>query len=132
MTEAPPPVHRAAVERAWIDSNGHMNMRHHLGVFVDAGDRLTSWLGATGRSRRSTVAVEVHLVYRGEARLGDILEVSTRVLHFDEKRMRLGQEMRAGDRLIASAEQLHLAVRLDPVRVDRFPAPVRARLARLS
>lgn len=83
--------HSERVRPEWIDFNGHMNVAYYVVVFDNAVDVLFEALGL-GRdwriaSGRSHFAVEAHIRYLGEVKLGDPLKVETRLLGADAKRL---------------------------------------------
>lgn len=100
------------VQRDWLDYNGHMNVAWYLKIFDDAGDRLTEVVGMgesyTRRTGNSWVALESHLGFIAEAYLDDALEVRSRVLAVEQKKLHLFQEMFRDDELLATHEQLGL------------------------
>ena len=77
------------VGRAWLDYNDHMNVAFYLKAFDDASDKLTAVAGMgqayTQATSNSWVALESHLSFQAEARLGDALRIESRVLEVDEK-----------------------------------------------
>src|SRR5580658_3518794 len=77
-----------AVRPDWIDYNGHMTDWRYLQVFGDATDALLRYAGVNDDYRRAGGAlytVESQLTHRAEARVHEMLHVSTRVMEIDEK-----------------------------------------------
>ena len=81
------------VRPEWIDYNGHMTDSRYLQVFGDAMDALYRRVGIDeayrGRGAHVLHGRESHLVHAAEARVGEPLEVTTRVLAVDDKRLRV-------------------------------------------
>ena len=131
---APLTVHEDEVRPEWIDYNGHMNVAYYILVF-DRGvdglfDRLDLGEPYRLRSGCSLFAVESHVTYRAEARLGDRLRVECQLLDADDKRVRFFARMvhvRSGA-LAATYEGLAIHVDLATRRAVPFPADADARL----
>ncbi|SFM45144.1 carnitine 3-dehydrogenase [Shimia aestuarii] len=111
-----------AVPVDWLDYNGHMTESRYLHAFADATDRLMEIVGcdqeyiATGGS---FFTAETHIRHIDEAHLGARIEVRTRVLNAEGKKMHVWHEMYAGDRLLATGEHILIHVSLE----TRRPAP---------
>lgn len=105
----------AAVAPAWIDYNGHMTEHRYLQLFGEATDVVLRHLGVDGTyvaAGASYYTVETHLRHLGQARSGDALRVTSRLLSCDPKRLHLVHEMQGpeGDP-IATSEHMLLHVR---------------------
>ena len=109
-------VLEAAIIADWIDYNGHMNDAAYARVFSLAGDALMDRIGLDAASRAATgrtiYTLQMMLHYFREAKLGEAIAVSARVLEFDAKRMRSWMEMTrpADGARLAAAEMLLLSV----------------------
>jgi len=131
---APLTVHEDDVRPEWIDYNGHMNVAFYILVF-DRGvdglfDRLDLGEAYRLRSGCSLFAVESHVTYRAEAKLGDRLRVDCQLLGADDKRVRFFSRMlhvRSGA-LAATYEGLGIHVDLATRRAVPFPADADGRL----
>lgn len=126
------PVPPVALERqvpvTWADYNGHMNEAQYLTAFSNACDRLLAWAGmdaACIAEGHSVFTVETHIRHLDEVRIGDRISVSIRVLEGGGRKLHIWQELRVGDRLCATGEQLLLHVDL----ATRRSAPPRADVA---
>ena len=92
-----------------------MNESRYLQLFSDGSDALLRLIGldqaylATGFS---WFTVETHIMHKGEAHAGDLVEVTSQVLAADEKRMHLFQTATRTDdgAVVATAEQMLLHV----------------------
>jgi acyl-CoA thioester hydrolase len=126
----------ATVQPGFLDANGHMNVMWYMHLFDRATWALFASFGIdgdyAGRARASMFAVEQHLRYYGELRLGDALDVHTRVLAITPKSLRFLHVMldRARRRVAATAEMVGVHVDLQTRRALAFPDDVRARLRR--
>lgn len=108
-----------AVPIDWLDYNGHMTESRYLQAFADATDRLMEIVGcdldyiATGGS---FFTAETHIRHIDETHLGARIEVRTRVLMAEGKKMHLWHEMFAGDTLLATGEHILIHVSLETRR----------------
>jgi acyl-CoA thioester hydrolase len=105
-------VYEARVEAAWIDDNDHMNDAAYALVFSRAIDALMDRIGLDAAqrkaSRRTLYTAQAMHRYFAEARAGDALAVSLRLLEHDDKRVRvwLGMSGPEGVALAASEQTL--------------------------
>ena len=108
-----------AVPIDWLDYNGHMTESRYLQAFADATDRLMEIVGcdqdyiATGGS---FFTAETHIRHVDETHLGARINVRTRVLMAEGKKMHLWHEMYAGDTLLATGEHILIHVSLETRR----------------
>ncbi|NIA68671.1 thioesterase-like protein [Pelagibius litoralis] len=135
MIETPFDRHRAVVLPEWIDYNGHMNVAYYLLAFDRATDDFFGYLGLDNAHREarggSTFAGEIHLTYQREVTEGTPLRITSRLLGFDDKRIRFFNAMFHAEEgfLAATMESLSLYVDLQRRRVAVMPAQIRERLA---
>ena len=108
--------HSERVRPEWIDFNGHMNVANYVVVFDNAVDVLfealgygRDWRTAAGRSH---FAVEAHIRYLGEVKLGALVTVESRMLGADAKRLHHFHIMRDAETgaIAATFEALSLTV----------------------
>jgi carnitine 3-dehydrogenase len=104
------------VQPEWIDYNDHLTESAYLKLFGDATDVTLARIGAGldyVAAGHSYYTVETHIRHLGQARLGESVEVRTRVLGADAKRLHLFHEMTsiAQQATIATAE--HMLVHVD-------------------
>jgi acyl-CoA thioester hydrolase len=136
MTE---PLHllELAVAPEWIDYNGHMNMAYYVVAFDKSVDVLFDRLGVGQAYRRETdhsmYMLESHLTYAREAKLGDRLAISARLMDADEKRLHLFQRMQLADSGadLATMEGMVLHVALAGPKSAPFPVAARAKIETL-
>lgn len=119
-------THRCTVVPEWIDYNGHMTEHRYLQVFGDATDGLLAMIGADGdyvASGYSFYTVESHLRHLGQGYEGMKLEVQTRILDFDAKRLHIFHQIMdaATGEVLATAEQMLMHV--DAEKGKTCPAP---------
>lgn len=124
-----------AVERDWIDYNGHMNLAYYHVLFDRAIDEAFSLVGIgpeyLAQRRHSCFVAEAHIRYVRELMLRDPVRVTVQLVDFDEKRLHYFMELRhARDGwLAATSENMSLHVNMDTRRVVPFPADLLANLA---
>ena len=110
----------------WIDYNEHLTEWAYLKLFGDATDVVLAQIGAGPdyvASGFSFYTVETHIRHLGQARLGQKVDVRSRVLGSDGKRLQLFHEMTNLDSgaVIATAE--HMLVHVDAKAERSAPAP---------
>jgi len=118
------------VAPAWIDYNAHMTEWAYLKVFGEATDVVLAAIGAGPdyvAGGHSYYTVETHIRHLGQATLGEAIEVRTRVLAADAKRLHLFHEMTAAGAVIATAE--HMAVHVDAAAGKSAPAASSVQIA---
>jgi acyl-CoA thioesterase FadM len=138
VAAAPLCLHRARVRPEWVDYNRHMNEAYYVLVFGDATDAFYDYIGLDDAFRRreeiSIYTVEAHIRYLIEAPEGEALEVATRVLGYDSKRLRLHHSMaRARDGAILAVTEisaLHVDKRV--LKACPFHAEKLARIAAIA
>ena len=114
------------VQSEWIDYNDHLTESAYLKLFGDATDVVLARIGAGldyVAAGHSYYTVETHIRHVGQARLGQRVEVRTRVLAADAKRLHLFHEMvnTASGTTAATAE--HMLVHVDAAAERSAPAP---------
>jgi carnitine 3-dehydrogenase len=108
-----------AVPLDWIDYNGHMTESRYLDCFAMATDRLMEIIGCTPdyiASGGSYFTAETHLRHLDEAKAGAPIQVHTRVLNGQGKKMHLFHEMTSEGKLLATAEAMLIHVSLETRR----------------
>lgn len=127
--------HQASVRPEWVDANGHMNLAYYIVVFDHATDVAFQALGLgpsyRARTGFSSFVVETHTLYEREVMEGERLEVTTRLLGVDTKRLHLFHEMfRVGEpERVAGHELMCLNIDMRTRRVAPFPSDLRDALA---
>jgi len=122
------PALEVTVEPEWIDYNGHTNMAYYVVMFDRATDVLFDALGIGQSYRRdsghSMYALESHITYARETRLGDRLRITARLIDADLKRIHFFLRMATadGDRQVATFEMVVLHVAIADPRSVPFPA----------
>ena len=86
-----------AIEKQWIDYNGHFNMAYYNVLFDRDSDVALGLLGLgpayVKRTGNSYFTLEVHVSYLRELHVDDTLTVATHILDFDSKRLHYVQTM---------------------------------------
>ena len=96
------------VRPEWVDYNGHMSEAYYVLVFGHATDALYEHVGMGDayriRSACSLYTVESHIQYLREVGEGVMLDLETRVLGVDQKRLHFCHRMTSTDNLLATTE----------------------------
>lgn len=90
--KALPYLHTETVLEAHLDAMGHMNIRHYLGFFDNAGWKLfADYFGLTldyyQTHQVGMFALKQFLHYTAEVRLGDVVDIYGRILNRTAKRV---------------------------------------------
>ena len=131
---APLDQHRESVRQEWIDYNGHLNVAYYGVVFDHATDVFFDHIGLDDAYRQdsgcSTFAVETHTRFLREARLHDVLRVTTQFIAYDEIRLHFFHRMyhQGEDHVVATYENLSLHVDMSQRRVAPMPPETLQRL----
>jgi acyl-CoA thioester hydrolase len=129
------PEYNEVVRPEWIDANGHMNLAYYIVVFDHATDAvfeaLDIGIGYRERSGNSSFVVETHTIYEQEVLERHSVQVTTRLLGVDAKRLHLFHEMfRAGEAArVAAHEIMCLNIDMATRRPAPFPPETLAALA---
>ncbi len=135
---APLTLHREAVQPAWIDYNGHMNVAYYVLAFDHATDALFDFLQVGETYRRATgcsfFAVRQNIDYVQEVHAGEMLSFETHFLGCDGKRLHFHHAMYHLQKgyLAATTELLALHVNLAARRAAPIPEDARARAGDLA
>ncbi len=137
QADALEPLHRTIIRPEWLDYNGHLNEAYYLLVFSHATDALIDLIGMDDGWRRANgmtvYTLETHIRYLQEVGAGVEVQVDSRVLGVDAKRLRLFHRMKHSDdaATLATAEKLLVNIDTSGPRSAPWAAPVRERLDRL-
>ena len=120
----------------WADYNNHMNEAHYLTCFCDASDALMRLIGVDAgylASGGSYFTVETHIRHLAEARVGEPIHATTRVIDGSGKRLHLFHELvDSQGQCLATGEHMLLHVSLES-RAASEPGPtVRQRLDEIA
>ncbi|MBI1776854.1 MAG: thioesterase family protein [Proteobacteria bacterium] len=104
-------LHEEAIRPEWIDYNRHLTEAFYVLIFGNATDAFLDRIGMDAayraRTGRSAYTVEAHIKYLREVKLGETVRVGTKLLGFDQKRLRLHHRMvRSSDGILAAEEEL--------------------------
>jgi len=90
-------LYETVVKRDWIDDYDHMNVAYYVLVCDEATGAFWHHVhdgkGIDQRDGAEMVVLESHMNYVKEVRLGDPLRVTTQLLEYDDKRLRLFHTM---------------------------------------
>ncbi len=131
---APLPTCDRAVPLDWIDHNGHMNEVRFLEAFGAATDRFLALVGIDEdriAQGESYFTAETHLRHLGEAGVGARINIDTRLLMAEGRKLQLFHRMWSDSKLIATAEQMLIHVDLQSRRASTPAVEVTERLARI-
>ena len=112
-----PITYRGVVYPWHCDHVGHMNVMHYAGKFDQATWNFFALLGITPSflrtQGRGMAALEQKINYRNELHAGDVVEISTRLLDMEGKKIRFTHEMvNCETRTVAATTEL-FAVHMD-------------------
>ncbi len=118
-------LHNTPVREEWTDYNGHMTEFRYAQVFGEATDAFLAAIGMDADYREagfSVYTVETHLRHLAEVGAGAMLRVETRLLGYDEKRIRILHDMTdsANDTVLATSE--HVLLHVDTCASRACPA----------
>ncbi|MRG72599.1 hypothetical protein GH722_12585 [Alphaproteobacteria bacterium HT1-32] len=126
---------REIIPAEWTDYNGHMNVAYYVVAFDRATDAYKDQVGIDKgyreRTRHSTFAAELHVVYLQEVREGEEVYLTTYLLDWDAKRHHFIHSMwRASDNtLCATMEVMSLHINLEARKTAPWPSEISERLA---
>ena len=127
-----------AVEPAWIDYNGHLNMAYYNVLFDRAVDEAFELLGCgldyVKTRKHSCFTAEVHVRYLRELHAGDPVRVTFQLLDYDAKRMHYFEQLfHASEGWVsATSENMSLHVDMAAGKTAPFPDEVASCLARMK
>ncbi|MGR8921850.1 MAG: acyl-CoA thioesterase [Gammaproteobacteria bacterium] len=126
------------VRTGWLDANGHMNVAHYVSAFDDGSCPMFDDLGLgwdyTARGEYSVFMVSSSIDFRRELLAGDELEMTTRLMGYDRRRIHVFQELfhQQEGYLAAQAEFVFVHVSLTSRSVANIPESALARLAEIE
>ncbi|NHD16888.1 MULTISPECIES: thioesterase family protein [Actinopolyspora] len=123
------------VRPEWIDYNGHLSEGYYVLVFGFATDAVLDEIGVDAPYRSSTgcsvYTVEAHVRYLREVGPDSTLDVTSRVVTAEGKKLRICHEMSANGGLVATEELLAVHVDGASGRATRLPEHVAREAAAL-
>ena len=134
MPAEPLPSYQCRVLPEWIDYNGHMNLAYYLVAFDKATDALFERLGVgldyVRATEHSLFALEAHVTYARELRVGDPISIVGQLVDADEKRLHFFHRMEHADAgyLAATIEFMGVHVAMGARRAVPFPQEAAARI----
>lgn len=134
MLQVPAVSSVMGIEEAWVDYNGHLNQAYYSALFDRALDEalIPAGLGPDYVAQRNCtfMTVESHLCFVRELFRTDTVQVQSRVLDVDDKRLRVYCEMQhaADGWLSCTSEWMFLHIDMNQRRTAAWPADVREKL----
>ncbi len=132
--DAPLALYETTVPPEWLDVNDHMNVAYYVLAFDQATDALYHFVGVgedyIQQHHCSMFALESHVTYTSELRLGDPIRITTQLLGFDAKKMHFAHQMyhRAEGYLAAVSEWMVIHIDMEKRRSAEFPDDIAQRL----
>ena len=126
-----------AIEPAWIDYNGHLNVAYYNVLFDRAIDEFYLPLGLgpdyLKATHHSTMVVESHVRYLREVHLDTPLRITAQLIGYDAKRFHVYQELLHAEEgwVSATCETMTVHVDMTAKKVAAFPETVLAALDRV-
>lgn len=126
-----------AIEPAWIDYNGHLNVAYYNVLFDRAIDEFYLPLGLgpdyLKETRHSTMVVESHVRYLREVHLDAPLRITAQLIGFDAKRFHVYEELLHATEgwVSATCETMTVHVDMTAKKVAAFPPAIMAALERV-
>ncbi|MCV2881312.1 thioesterase family protein [Actibacterium sp. XHP0104] len=119
----------------WADFNGHMTEWRYLKMFADSLEVIMELIGCDAAyiaAGNSFFTAETHVCHTGEVHVGTEITCAVTCLKGSGKVLHVWQEIRAGDRLLATAEQVMIHVDLATRKGAPPLEPVAGNMARLE
>lgn len=110
----PLPTFAIRVPAHWLDYNGHMTESRYLEAFALATDGFMRMVGLDAgaiAAGHSLFTAETHIRHLAEVSREEDIAVTTQVIAAQGRKVHLWHAMRAGERLLATAE--HLLIHMD-------------------
>lgn len=126
--------YRTDIRPEWIDYNGHLNEAYYVLIFSHATDAIIDWMGMDDAFRRahqmSIYTLETHICYLAELHLDKNVEVQTRLIDLDTKRMHLFHSLHVvgQDAVCCTGEMLMACIDMRGPKSTPFPQEAQDRL----
>ncbi|MBS0245614.1 MAG: thioesterase family protein [Proteobacteria bacterium] len=127
-----------AIEPAWIDYNGHLNVAYYNVLFDRAIDEFYLPLGLgpdyLAATKHSTMVVESHVRYLREVHIDAPLRITAQLIGYDAKRFHVYEELLHATEgwVSATCETMTVHVDMTAKKVAPFPETVMAAFARMQ
>lgn len=122
-----PCIYQISINESHIDVMNHLNVRHYVGIFDDAVFQLFTSFGMDhdyyDNSDNGSFALEMHIRYLAEVRLGEQVSIYSRVLNRTAKRIHFINYMVNDDRnnIAATMENVGSHANTAVRRTSPFP-----------
>ena len=124
-----------AVPIDWTDYNGHMTESRYLDAFAQSTDRFMEIIGCDAEyiaSGGSYFTAETHIRHVDEVLAGARIQVRTRLLLGEGKKLHLFHSMYEGERLLATGESFLVHVSLETRRPSAPSPEIEAAMAKIT
>lgn len=122
-----PITHTAVVPEGWLDEMGHMNVMWYTHLFSNAVHGFFSLFGFTPEymqaNQKGTFALELHVRYLAEVRVGQRVTVRSRALGRSAKRLHYMQFLYNEDRGVLGATGELVSAHMDMTARRQDPLP---------
>lgn len=122
-----PITHTNVVPESWLDEMGHMNVMWYTHLFSNAVHGFFSLFGFTGdymrANQKGTFALELHVRYLAEVRVGQRVTMRSRAVARSAKRLHYMQFMYNEDRGVLSATGELVSAHVDMTTRRQDPMP---------
>ncbi len=124
-----------AIEKQWIDYNGHFNMAYYNVLFDRDSDKALTQLGLgpayVTRTGNSYFTLEAHISYLRELHVDHQVIIETQFLDYDTKRLHYVQTMRQATEgwTACMSENIVMHVDLQTKKSSPFPPDVLEKIA---
>jgi acyl-CoA thioester hydrolase len=116
-----------AIEKQWIDYNGHFNMAYYNVLFDRDSDAALAFLGLgpgyIKRTGNSYFTLEAHISYLRELHVDDTVVIDTQILDYDAKRLHYVQTMRQATQGWTSCVTEIIVMHVDMASKKSAPMP---------
>jgi acyl-CoA thioester hydrolase len=125
-----PFVHRENVRYRDLDAFGHVNNAAYLTYLEEARNALLAHLGLVRKVEDITmILARVEIDFRGQASVGDQLDIGVRPARFGRKSFDLEYEVRDGERVVAEARTVLVGFDYQAGQTREIPEEWRRTLA---
>ena len=116
-------LYTGVVQADWLDELDHMNFLQYQRVADQATGLFWAEIGGeepSAEARLAFVIVETHVRYQHELRLGDPVDIETRLIGHDHRRVHLHHSLLRGDEVVSIVQVLGLAFDVETRRAGRW------------
>jgi len=132
-----PLYHREIIPEAYRDAMGHMNVRHYMALFDDAGWKLFESFGMTAeyyqREQSGGFELRNYITYIAEVHIGETVAVHVRAIGCSETRIHLLYYLinESTNRIAATMEAIGAHADLRERKITPYPQPIHKQILQL-